>query len=168
MGTAAYYLCRVIKMQKHWQNSFTAIENCVTQIITSMRVHTHTRTRLKAVGLARGGKRECNLAPRLKSLLNCSARTHTCWLVQQRLAVLKNMSSDCFLHCWFVCSGVHDENRTSVQLIPPAYWSGIIWCFHYGKKALALAASCNNNDSGKRCGITFRVLRWTVEILTAN
>lgn len=81
--TAAYYRRCVIEMQKHWQNSFTAIENCVmwkgTQIIASMHAHTHAHTQRQAD--THFGKRECHLAPCLKTLFNCSARICTCCLM---------------------------------------------------------------------------------------
>ncbi len=123
-----------------------------TQIITS--THTHT----KAGRHTRVGKRECNLAPCLKSLFNCSARICACGLMKpgrQRWAEVKTC---CVIasYCWSVCSGVYYENRTSVWLWGTGQWNGI---------ALLSAAFINlTNDVLKHGNDKQNMKNWEVNL----
>lgn len=149
--SAAYYFRCVIEMQKHWQNSFTAMENCVmwkgTQIITSTRSHT------KADRHTHVGRSECNLAPCLKSLFNGSARICTCGLVWQERQRWKYVGG--FLHYWIpvrVCSGVYYEIHISMAVRD---WllkrdCSVVWCFHDANKSRSLTKKKQTNTTSER------------------
>ncbi len=131
--TAAYYFRWVIEMQKHWQNSFTAMENCVmwkgTQIITSMHAHTctprHTQRRADTRMLVKENviwhhvwRASSIVLPGFVLVVSGSqgGRGERRW---KHVGWLLPTLSEC------VCSGVYYENRTLVWLWGTGHWNGI-------------------------------------------
>jgi hypothetical protein len=156
-ATAAYCLPAVIEMHEHWQNSFTAMENCViwrgTQIITSTHKHTGTYARH-----AHKHMHTCTHQHTHEQTIghtHTTTRTHVHTQASNTHAKNKPCNLPLRLMCLFSCSSMIYTQSHSVWV---ALWAEV--------RATLLIALCSQLKSVRLCGSELKSFQHSAGIMS--